>query len=83
MAPFKAKLKAAQQSYLQHKYEDALEQCNSALQDNEDSPDGLMYVAGCVCNAVLGFFLSSIVSNRTQGCCGVVRSQYDLYLLTG
>ena len=55
MAPFKAKLKAAQQTYLQHNYKDALEQCNSALQDNEESPDGLMYVAGCVCNAVIGF----------------------------
>ena len=43
MAPFKAKLKAAQQAYVQNKYEDALEHCNSALQDNEESPDGLLY----------------------------------------
>lgn len=44
MVSFKGKLKAAQQAYLQHKLADALEQCNSALQDNEESPDGLMYV---------------------------------------
>ena len=60
MAPFKAKLKAAQQAYLQHNYKDALEQCNSALQDNEESPDGLMYVEECVCIAVLAFAMQRL-----------------------
>lgn len=72
MPPFKSKLKAAQQAYLQHNYKDALEQCNSALQDNEQSPDGLVYVEGCVCNAVMGFCHPTVVSSTTQGCYALV-----------
>lgn len=53
MAPFKSKLKAAQQAYLQQEFTLALEQCNSALQDNKESPDGLTYVQDVLqCNAV-------------------------------
>lgn len=39
---FKAKLKAAKELYVQHRFQEALERCTSALQDNEESPDGLL-----------------------------------------
>lgn len=42
MSSFKAKLKAAKEFYVQHKYREALERCTSALQDNEESTDGLL-----------------------------------------
>jgi hypothetical protein len=42
MSSFKAKLKAAKELYVRHKYQEALERCNSALQDNDESPDGLL-----------------------------------------
>ena len=39
---FKTKLKAAKELYVQHRYQEALERCTSALQDNEESPDALL-----------------------------------------
>ena len=39
---FKTKLKAAKELYVQHQYHEALEHVTSALQDNEESPDGLL-----------------------------------------
>jgi uncharacterized protein involved in exopolysaccharide biosynthesis len=42
MSSLKAKLKAAKELYVQHKYQEALQRCNSALQDNDESPDGLL-----------------------------------------
>ena len=45
MAPLKAKLKAAQQAYVQQDFARALADCNSALQDNAESPDLLLYAA--------------------------------------
>ena len=42
MSSFKAKLKAAKELYVQKNYREALERCTAALQDNEESPDGLL-----------------------------------------
>ncbi|KAL0025266.1 hypothetical protein WJX77_012112 [Trebouxia sp. C0004] len=42
MSSLKAKLKTAKELYVQHKYQEALERCNSALEDNDESPDGLL-----------------------------------------
>lgn len=42
MSSFKAKLRNAQQLYVQQKYGDALRACESALEVNEASQDALL-----------------------------------------